>query len=232
MKKCDDCEAKKNGIFCDINPEKNLELSKFKVMNHYKKGQNLFIQGHPPLGLFCVASGKIKLTINGSDGKESILKIVGAGDILGHSSLFNRKNHEASAEVIEDSIICFVDKNYFRLLLSDNHQIAIHLLEKISNELGYTEKKHVSMLQKNIRERLAGLLLQLGRDFGEEESLRIKIKIQLSRNEMASMVGAAHESIIRLLSEFREEEIIDFEGKFILIKNLKKLREIAKGISK
>lgn len=227
MKNCKDCNAKSKGIFCDLAPNVLDDVSQHKVMNNYKKGQNIFFQGNPPMGLYCVASGKIKVTRTGNDGKESIIRIAGAGDVLGHRSLFSKENYEASATVLEDASICFIDKLYIYGAMSENPSIAMNLIEKLSKDMGSAEKRYSSMYQKNARERLADLLMQFSSDYGVKEKDRIKINIRLSRDEMASMVGSAHETVIRLLSEFKDEQIIDLEGKTIYVKDLHKLREFA-----
>jgi len=227
MKNCKDCKAKDKGIFCDLAPNALEDVSQHKVMNTYKKGQNIFFQGNPPMGLYCVASGKIKVTRTGNDGKESIIRIAGAGDVLGHRSLFSKENYEASATVLEDATICFIDKVYIYSAMTENPTIALNLVEKLSKDMGSAEKRYSSMYQKNARERLADLLLQFSKEYGEQERGRIKLNIRLSRDEMASMVGSAHETVIRLLSEFKDEQILDLEGKIIFIKDPKKLKEFA-----
>ena len=227
MKNCKDCKAKDKGIFCDLSQVALEDVSKHKVMNHYKKGQNIFFQGNPPMGLYCVSTGKIKVTRTGNDGKESIIRIAGSGDVLGHRSLFSKENYEASATVLEDATICFIDKVYIYSALNENPSIALNLIEKLSKDMGSAEKRYSSMYQKNARERLAELLPQFISDYGEKEKNRIKLNIRLSRDEMASMVGSAHETVIRLLSEFKDEQIIDLEGKNIFVKDVEKLTTFA-----
>ncbi len=224
---CENCTSKDKGIFCNLDHAALEDVSHNKVMNSYKKGQNIFFEGNPPFGLYCISSGKIKVTKTGSDGKESIVRIAGPGDVLGHRSLFSKENYSATATVLEDASICFLDKNYIYSALKKDPSISINLLQKLSKDMGSAEARNASMSQKSARERLAELFLSFKKNYGIEESGRTRIDIKLSRDEIASIIGTAHETIIRLISEFKEEGILSQEGKVIFIIDEAKLIEFA-----
>lgn len=225
---CENCPSMKTGIFCDLEKAGLKSVNQNKVMNLYKRGQTIFFQGNPSFGLYCIASGKIKISKTGGDGKESILRIAGSGDVLGHRSLFSKDNYTATATVIEDAAVCFLDKNYIYSTLKAEPSIALNLIEKLSIGMGAAENRSASMANKNARERLAELLLTFRKSYGvEEQDGRIKLEIKLSRDEIASIVGTAHETIIRLISEFKNEGILEQEGKVIFILNEEKLLEFA-----
>lgn len=225
---CENCPSQEKGIFCDLEKASLNDVSHNKVMNLYKKGQTIFFQGNPPFGLYCIASGKIKVSKMGNDGKESIVRIASSGDVLGHRSLFSQDNYTATATVIEDAAVCFLDKNYIYSTLKKEPSVALNLIEKLSEGMGAAEKRNASMSNKNARERLAELLLSFCKSYGiEEKDGRIRLDIKLNRDEMASIVGTAHETIIRLISEFKEEGILEQEGKVIFIINQNKLLEFA-----
>lgn len=225
---CENCPSREKGIFCELEKAGLKNVSQNKVMNLYKKGQTIFFQGNPPFGLYCIASGKIKVSKIGNDGKESIVRIVSSGDVLGHRSLFSKDNYSATATVIEDASVCFLDKNYIYAKIKDEPSVALNLIEKLSKGMGAAEKRNASMSNKNARERLAELLLSFCKSYGiEEKEGRIRLDIKLNRDEMASIVGTAHETIIRLISEFKSEGILEQEGKVIFIINQNKLLEFA-----
>lgn len=227
MKHCETCAARTKGIFCDLNKTSLDDVSTHKVMNHYKKGQTIFFQGNPPMGLYCVSTGKIKISRTGNDGKEAIVRIAGPGDVLGHRSLFSKEKYEATATVLEDSSICFLEKNYIYSALQNNPSVALSMIEKLSRDMGIAEKKSAAMSQKNARERLSDLFIEFADNYGTKIQNKIRLDIRLSREEMASLVGSAHETVIRLISEFKEEGILELEGKTIYIIDLPKLREFA-----
>lgn len=225
---CENCHSKEKGIFCELELMALGDVSHNKVMNSYKKGQTIFFQGNPPFGLYCISSGKIKVSKLGNDGKESIIRIAGPGDVLGHRSLFSKENYSATATVIEDAAICFIDKNYIHSLLKKEPSVALNIIQKLSHEMGAAEARNASMSQKSARERLAELLLSFMKSYGhEEDDGRTRLDIKLNRDEIASIVGTAHETIIRLISEFKDEGIIEQEGKTMFIVDEEKLMDFA-----
>jgi CRP-like cAMP-binding protein len=224
---CEHCDARGKGIFCELEKLSLAQVSERKVMNAYKKGQTIFFQGNPPFGLYCVSSGKIKVSKIGNDGKESIIRIASDGDVLGHRSLFSRENYTATATVIEDASICFIDKKFVYQAIQDEPTVALNLIQKLSKEMGSAEARSASLSQKNVRERLAELFLMLNKSYGVKELNRTKLEIKLTREEIASMVGTANETVIRFISEFKDEGLIEQDGKTIYILDEKKLLEYA-----
>jgi CRP-like cAMP-binding protein len=224
---CEHCDARGKGIFCELEKLSLAQVSERKVMNAYKKGQTIFFQGNPPFGLYCVSSGKIKVSKIGNDGKESIIRIASDGDVLGHRSLFSSENYTATATVIEDASICFIDKKFIYQAIQDEPTVALNLIQKLSKEMGSAEARSASLSQKNVRERLAELFLMLNKSYGVQELNRTKLDIKLTREEIASMVGTANETVIRFISEFKDEGLIEQDGKTIYILDEKKLLEYA-----
>lgn len=225
--KCENCSSKNKGIFCDLGAPELKSISENKVTNTYKKGQTIFFQGNPTFGLYCVQSGKIKLSKIGTDGKESIVRLIGPGDVLGHRCLFGQEKYTATATVIEESSICFLDKKFIYKAVHENPTISLHIIEKLSRDMGQAEERNASLSQKTVRERLAELLLTLKKSYGVQMGGRLKLDIKLTREEMASLVGTASETVIRFISEFRDEGLIEQEGKTIYLLEEERLIEIA-----
>lgn len=222
---CDKCVSKNKGIFCDLDEVALADVSHNKVMNTYKKGQDIFLQGNPSFGLYCISSGKIKVTKTGLDGKESILRIASAGDVLGHRSLFSHENFSATATTLEETTICFVDKKYIYNALNKEPSIALNLIQQLSREMGSAEAKSASLSQKSVKERLCELLLTLKASYGIVEGNRTRLDIKLTREEMSSMIGTSVETVIRFMTELKDEGMITQEGKVIFILNEKALLE-------
>lgn len=224
---CDKCECLAKGIFCNIQSSSLESVSTNKVMNHYRKGQTLYFQGNPAFGLYCINSGKVKISKIGADGKEIILRIAGPGDVLGHQNLYSNDNYTATATVIEESSVCFLDKKFILSKINADPSIAMNVIRKLSDEMAAFEARNAAMSHKSVRERLAELLLILKNTYGISEHGRYRLDIKLTREEMASMVGTANETIIRFISEFKEEGILEQEGKVIYIMNEDKLKRTA-----
>jgi CRP-like cAMP-binding protein len=228
---CIDCPAWKDSIFKDLDEESLEQLSKNKVPNIYRKGQNLFMQGNPSFGLYCLGNGNVKVSIVNSVGKESIVRIASNGNIVGHRSLFAHQPYQAMGTSISETHACFIDKKYLLELVEKNVSVANHALFSLAQDLGVSEKKISSLSHQNVRERLAALILLLKDSHGVEQDDGILLNINLSREEMASLLGMASESLIRCISEFKEENLIRLEKKMIVILNLSKIQEITNEIS-
>lgn len=227
-KTCQECTSRDKGIFCGISDPELEPLNKAKVENLYKKGQTLFVEGNPPYGLFCVSSGNIKVTKTSPDGKNSIVRIATAGDVLGHRSIYTDENYSATATAMEDTIVCFLDRKFILEYLDNNSSASRNLLAKLSRDLGASENRISSFSSRNVEERLAELLLILARTHGEDISERKrKINLKLTREELASMLGTATETIIRSLSDLKNDGIIEQEGKTLIIKKQSALADIA-----
>jgi CRP-like cAMP-binding protein len=220
---CDHCASREEGIFCDLDFKELQDVSEHKVSNIYKKGQTLFVQGNHPYGIYCISKGNIKLTKVGPDGKESIVRIVAGGDILGHRSLFTEDNYSATATAMEDTEVCFIDKKFILQKIKEEPSVALHIINKLSRDMGIAEKKLTSLHQKNVRERLAELLVSLKTTHGVKEGNRFKIELKLTREEMATMIGTANETLIRFMTEFKDAGIIEQDGKIIYIKDEEEL---------
>lgn len=224
---CETCPSKGQGIFCELEKMTLQDVSDHKVVNTYKKGQTLFVQGNPPYGMYCISTGNIKVTQIGADGKESIVRVASAGDVLGHRSIFTDQFYNATATAIEECSVCFIDKKYILKLVEQQPSVACNLIAKLGRDLGAAEKRVSSFYQKNVRERLAELLLLLKQSHGVEQEGRTLINIKLTREEMASIIGTASETLIRFMSELKAEGFIEQEGKNIFIKDEEGLIEFA-----
>lgn len=220
---CEHCSSRGEGIFCELDIPELSEVSHHKITNTYKKGQTLFVQGNHPFGIYCISKGNIKLTKTGPDGKETIVRIVHEGDILGHRSLFTDDNYSATATAMEDTEVCFLDKKFILKIIQNEPTVALNIINKLSRDMGAAEKKLSSLHQKNVRERLAELILSLKATHGIKENGRWRIDLKLTREEMATMIGTANETLIRFMTEFKDAGIIEQEGKVIFIKDEEEL---------
>jgi len=227
FKHCKDCPSWKNSIFKDLKDESLDLLSKNKTANTYRKGQNLFMQGNPSFGLYCLGDGNIKVSIVNNEGKESIVRIASGGHIVGHRSIFSHQPYQAMGTSLSNTHACFIDKKYLLELVKTDVSVANYSLFSLARDLGVSEKKISSLSHQNVRERFAVLLLMLKESHGVEKNGEILLEINLSREEMGSLLGMASETLIRCISEFKEENSIRLEKKMIVILDLEKISKIA-----
>jgi CRP/FNR family transcriptional regulator len=191
-----------------------------------KKGQVLFHEGGHPLGVYCVNRGKIKLAIVGDEGREQIVRMAREGDVLGYRSMLVNERYSATATVLEDSQICFIPRESFIKVLKQDASLSFEVMKLMSQQLREAEMKLTHLAQKPVRERVAETLLFLKETYGLEPDSNF-LSVQLTREEIANLVGTATETVIRLLSEFNKEGVITLVGKRISINKPKALASIA-----
>ncbi len=212
---CQSCEFKHTSLFKSCSATELSTLSETKCFNTYKKGQVIFHEGNRPLGIFCVYSGKVKVSRMASDGKEQIIRLAKQGDTLGFRSLIDNSKYTASAVAMDDCDVCFVPASEFNDLLTNNTQVTNDLMRMLAKSLGETQDKFVHLAMKPVRERLAEALLLLKTTFQKEGESTFSIAI--SREDLSSIVGTAKETVIRFLSEFKEEGIVSTHGSTVTI---------------
>lgn len=224
---CKNCTSLCQSIFNGLDEETLDSGDKSKIPNIFKKGQTLFLQGNPPFGIFCIKSGAVKVTQTDDLGKESIVRLCKSGDVVGHRSLLTNQSYQSTATAIEETKVCFFDKSHITGLINNKPQVSLNIIKSLGEDLGAAEGKISSFSQKNVRQRLAELLVILSKDHGQNVDGRIKITINLKREEMASMIGTAPETLIRFIAELRKESLIVQEGKTIFIPNIDALMDFA-----
>lgn len=188
----------------------------------FKKGQTIFHENGNPLGIYCINEGKVKVVRSGTEGREQIVRLIRNGDIFGYRALFSNTRYNASAIALEDSNVCFIPKDTFFNVLRSNSNLSIALMKMLSQELGKAEQNITDLAQKTVKERIAEALLFLKETYGVEED-GATLNVSLSREDIANLVGTATETVIRLLSVFRQEKTLDLIGKKIKILNMNKL---------
>ena len=224
---CQLCNSRKNSLFSSLAGSQLCSISESKNLVSHRKGQILYYEGTKPLGIFCINAGVIKVYKTASNGKEQILYLAKQGDFLGYSALLGEANYTNSAMIIEEARICFIPKEVFLDLVMKDNEFFKRVTKQLSQELGVLEEKLTDASQKSIRERLAYLLLQLANTYGVDGGGHLRINLMLTREELAGMVGTATESVIRLLSEFKKDGLIELEGKRILLKDKKGLARLS-----
>ncbi len=223
---CADCASRVSSAFASL-PESELPiLSTQKICRWYRKGTSLYYANDRAAGLYCVHDGKVKVVRISSDGREQILRLAKPGDALGYRALLGDGMHSTSAVALEDAHVCFIPREMFFSLISSRPVFSLRLFELLSTELEETERKVVEMAQKPVRERLAEALLLLKSTYGLKEDNRT-LNVKITREDLASIVGSATESVIRNLTELKAEGVVGLEGRSILVLDSPALMKVA-----
>lgn len=225
MSKCEQCIVRQISSLKALNKEELLRMAECKVSYTIKKGEAIFEEGDLTNGIYCVKDGVCKMTKLSANGKDQIVKLVKSGELLGQRSMISEEPANLSAVALEDMEVCFIPKSEVMTFFNSNNQFSMNVMKTICGDLKDADDHMVSMAQKHVKERLAETLLYLEENFGKSEDGTLRI--QLSREELAGMIGTATESCIRLLSELNKSGFIELIGKKIAIKDRSKLKRMA-----
>ena len=224
MGKCEQCIVREFGALKALNKDELIRISDCKTSYTVKKGETIFEEGDSLNGIYCIKDGVCKLSKLSDNGKDQVLKLVKKGELLGQRSLISEESTNLSAIAIEDMQVCFVPKQEILQFFNENNQFSLNMMKSVCGDLKDADDNMVNLAQKTVKQRLAEILLKLETDFGSNDDG--SLKIQLSREEIAGMIGTATESCIRLLSEFNKEGWITLQGKKITITNKKELQRM------
>lgn len=223
---CSTCGMRHLSLFKDLSVEELDELNNVKSCTSFRKGQIMMSEGTRTNGVFCIHSGKAKLHRLGQNGKEQIIRFAVNGDLIGYRSLLSDEPLSATVEALDDLHACYIPKHVLFQFLEKNPRFSLNILRMACHELGEAGKLITDIAQKSVRERLAEVLLMLKTQFGLNDEGAIDIA--LTREEIANMVGTATESVIRLISEFKGDGLIDVKGRNITVLNEPELVRIGK----
>ncbi|WP_072942074.1 Crp/Fnr family transcriptional regulator [Flavobacterium granuli] len=225
MSKCEQCIVREFSSLKALNKEELLKVASCKTSFTIKKGEAIFDEGDSINGIYCIKEGVCKLSKLSANGKDHIVKLIKSGELLGQRSMISDEPANLSAVALEDMEVCFIPKTEIMGFFDKNNQFSMSVMKSICGDLKGSDDHMVAMAQKTVKERLAQTLIYLEDNFGKNEDG--SLHIQLSREELAGMIGTATESCIRLLSDFNKLGLIELTGKKITLKEINKLKKLA-----
>jgi CRP/FNR family transcriptional regulator, polysaccharide utilization system transcription regulator len=225
MSKCEQCIVRQLSSLKVLSKDELLKMSECKTSYTIKKGESIFDEGETTNGIYCIKEGVCKLSKLSSNGKDQIVKLVKPGELLGQRSVISEEPTNLSAIALEDMEVCFIPKSEVLQFFTDNNNFSLNVMKTICADLRISDDHMVAMAQKSVKERLANTLIYLEENFGVDTDGTLHL--QLSREELAGMIGTATESCIRILSELNKSGLIELIGKRIKIIEKTKLRRLA-----
>jgi CRP-like cAMP-binding protein len=211
----DGCLDRSNSIFKHLTPDELEKVTFDKSTEQFKRGSIIYREGSRINGCYCIQKGIIKVFKTGIDGKEQIIRFARTGDIIGFRSVLSNELACTTAEVLDEASLCYIPSETLVYLVKHNGNFSMELMQLTCKELGEANTYITDIAQKTVRERLAEILIHLKNDFGLDENNILQIS--LTREELANIVGTATESVIRLLSEFKHDQLIELNGRKIRI---------------
>ncbi|MCW3786307.1 Crp/Fnr family transcriptional regulator [Plebeiibacterium sediminum] len=221
----DHCCLKSMDLFNNLTDEELFFLERESSRTRFKRGEVVYYEGRKHSGLYCIQKGVVKVFKMGLTGKEYILRFAHKGDLIAYRSLLTNEEACTSAKIMEDAILRYIPFEIVTRLFDNNWKFRQKVIKMMCKELGELNAFVTEIVHKSIRERVAEMLLYLYDEFGEDCEKMLNIRI--TRDEMANKLGSATETVIRVLTSFKNENLISLHGRQIRILNRNKLNQIA-----
>jgi len=214
-----------HSLFRHLDSEQQNLILHNKITDTFKRGSIIYEEGHRMKGFYWVQKGILKIYKTGFDGKEQIIKFAQPGDIIGYRSVISSELACTSGEVLEEATLSLISADILLELIKTNGDFAVEMMKLTCKELNEANDYLTDVAQKTVKERLAEIIIHLDESFGRNADGILKIS--LTREELSNIVGTATESIIRLLADFRDRDLIELKGRKIKILDRPGLRSIA-----
>jgi CRP/FNR family transcriptional regulator len=230
IENCFTCKLRAEKVFCDLSEAALQSFEAIKYATAYPKGAVLFVEGQAPRGIFVLCKGRVKLSISSSDGKTLILKISEAGEVLGLSATVSGKPYELTAETIDPCQVNFVKREDFLRFLREHADACFRVAEQLSEKYNAACHEIRSLgLSHSAAEKLAKLMLEWISKNGEAQKQEPRLKLSLTHEEIAQMIGTSRETVTRLFAELKKRQILQSKGSTLVIRNKGALRALASG---
>lgn len=222
---CQICIDSPHSLLSELDESAKQKIIDTTVCLSYKKGELIYQEGNMPVGLLCLITGKVKIYKEGIGGRVQIVRMAKPIGFIGYRAFFAEEIHIASAEALEDSIVCRIKTELIFDIVRNTPELAMSIIRALATDLGFSNRRTVTLTQKHIRGRLAEALLVLKDTYGYESD-DCTLKICLTREDLANLSNMTTANAIRTLSNFASEGIVELTGKKIKIIDKEGLEEI------
>jgi CRP/FNR family transcriptional regulator len=228
IESCFTCKLRADRLFCDLPTSALQSFESIKYATAYPKGAVLFVEGQSPRGIYVLCKGRVKLSICSTDGKTLILKVAEPGEVLGLSASVSGKAYELTAETLDPCQVNFVKREDFLRFLKEHGEACMRVAEQLSEKYNSACHEIRSLgLSHSAAEKLAKLLLDWSTKNGEAAKIEPRLKLALTHEEIAQMIGTSRETVTRLFADLKKRQIVQAKGSTLLIRNKAALKQIA-----
>ena len=223
---CQSCKLKSNGFFCNLSAPALKDFDEIRSLATYPEGALLFLEKQDPRGIFVLCAGEVKLSISSSGGKTLILRIAKAGEVLGLMSTVSGLPYELTAETIRPCQVGYVRREDFLHFIAKHPEVYQGVVRQLASFYrGACSQLRTVGLSTSAPEKLARLLLEWSAD-GKETDQGTQVKLPLTHEEIASLIGTTRETVTRTLSEFKHKNLVALHGSNLMISNRPALETI------
>ena len=222
-----DSNLRNTPLFSALDNEAAIALQQTMVPQSIKKGNTLFQEGDPGDRLYVVTEGKIKLSHASGDGRESVLMVLGPGDMFGEISLFDPGPRTATASAVTDSKVLSLSNTDLIPWLAGRPEVAQSLLQALAHRLRRTNETMSDLVFADVPGRVAKALLELGEKFGTKTTDGMYVHHDLTQEELAQLVGASRETVNKALADFASRGWLKLETRSVEILDIERLAKRA-----
>lgn len=215
-------------IFSALDIAERNRIGELACKKLYKKNEFLFREGDPADTIYLIKSGKVKLFKVSSGGKEIILDILKEDDLLGENTFFDQAEHNMNAQAIEDTYICSCTKDDFTLLLQ-HAETSLKIIRLLGAKLNSFTSQMASIAFNDVKGRVASMLLKLAEEYGSQSPDGVTIEIDLTHNDLASLVNASRVMVSNVVGMLRQDRIISTKGHRFIILNSEGLNTVVEN---
>lgn len=223
---CSQCPVWEKSLFSDLPESALRELENHKTTVQAAKGDSFSMQGAPVENVYCVRSGAVKI-VKRTQQNESIVRFIVKGDMVGYRCLFSEDRFKATSVALGPVTACKMSKETIFNLSQKHFTFARKIMQWLGEDIAAAEESSHAFCLKSSRERTAEFLLILKSKCGQSTPAGEELQIPVTRHDLANWIGVAKETLIRCLSDFREEGLIDQNEDFIIIRDSEGLRKVA-----
>ncbi len=217
---------KKVPLFAEFSDADLGAVASLAQTRRYAKHAVLVYEGDPGDALFIVIAGNVAVTRVSNDGKETILSILKEGDFFGEMGVLDASPRSATIKALRDVEVAILARKEFLDLLVKSPHMSLSLVLALSSRLRATNQAIQAAAYQDIRTRLASLLINLEKNFGEASDGGVRLTLRLTNQEMANMIGTTRETVNRMLNRFWDEKLIDMRTANIVIVDHDRLQAI------
>lgn len=210
-------------LFEGLNSENMERLEMITKMQEISKSQPIYFAQDPSNSIFFLKKGRVKLTRTSPNGKEMIVALINPGDVFGEMSIVEDSERSDYAITMDQSLICAISKNDFKDFIEKNPSLNLKLTKLIGFKMRKYSERIEGLIFKDANQRVVSFLLSLAEDQGKKIGDEIFIKPFLTHQDIASLTACSRQTVNAILSSLREEGLIDFDRRKLIIKNKKKL---------
>jgi CRP/FNR family cyclic AMP-dependent transcriptional regulator len=223
---CVTCQRRGEHLFCNLSLPAAQRLNEIKSTAVYPKGGMLFLEGQQPRGVFVLCAGKVKLSTSSREGKTIITKLSEAGDVVGLNAVVSNVPYEVTAEMMEPGQANFIPRDSLLHFLKEFPEVAFRVAQQLSrNYFTAYEEIRTLGLAVSPSERFARLLLTWSTKTAADDG-SAQVKLTLTHEEIAEIIGTTRETVSRLFSEFKRKQLMQLKGATLFIRSRPALEEI------